>query len=259
MRNAGVPRLRSYAASLGMTRWWLEEVEAGGEGYECEEGSQDDVEGVVIAADDGSQGDGYGDAEKDEADGDGGVEKDEGDGEGGSNMCAGEGDGVDASVLENPAVEDAAFVDLGRRRCCGGLDERAWRVGRDERSDGIAKVRGDEDDEPESGDLAAQVGEVEGEESERDERIAGEVGHLQQEADAGAQGAGLRGDGGNEAVVEVEEALLDAWVWREKELSGLPVRDEEERDGEPVAENGGGFGWECAGYEESDGQDDSSG
>ena len=48
-------------------------------------------------------------------------------------------------------------------------------------------------------------------------------------------------DSGEKMLVDGKQALLNDSIRLEEELASLPVRNEEEGDGDPVAEDGGSF------------------
>src|SRR3954471_13240902 len=75
-----------------------------------EGGSGEDVEGVVVAADDCAERDGDREDEKEETCGQREAQQNERHGEGRGDVCAGEGDGVNATMSQNPTVEGSPLV-----------------------------------------------------------------------------------------------------------------------------------------------------
>src|SRR5258708_1041638 len=99
-------------------------------------------------------------------------------------MRAGKRDGVDASALENPAVERASLVRLFLGRRCVGLvtPKTAGRERRYKGRNGVADIGRHQDDEPEAAYLFAQPSHVHREKAERHERITEEISHLEKKA-----------------------------------------------------------------------------
>src|SRR5579859_3914291 len=99
-------------------------------------------------------------------------------------MRAGERDGVDASVLEDPAIEDAPLIRVFRGRSCVGLvtDKAAWRKRRHKGRNSIADVGRHQYDEPEAAYLFPQPSHIHREKAERHQRIAEEISHFEKQA-----------------------------------------------------------------------------
>ena len=139
-------------------------------------------------------------------------------------------------MLENPAIEDSRLSRLRWGRLAAG--EVPGRICGHKGCDRVTEIGGDQDHQPKARDVGALAGGIEGEQAQRHQRIAEEVGDFQEEAKAGAGCAGGSGRLGHQPAVEGQEALFDAVVRALERLAGLPVRDKEESDCQPVTQSG---------------------
>ncbi len=143
---------------------------------------------------------------------------------------------MNTAMLQNPAIKDPRFACLRARRRRTGQVTR--REGGHKRRECVTEVGRNQDYQPELGHMATPAGQVEGQQTERHQGIAKEVGNFQGHAQQAAGSAGGVGHPRHQPVIECQQPLLQVVVRSLEELAGLPVRHQEKTHGKPVAQYG---------------------
>src|SRR5690242_18260195 len=152
-------------------------------------------------------------------------------------MAARKSDGVNAGLPKDPMIEASDFRD--RHLECVIPAQHPWRQSLHKRRYCVASISWRQDYRPVVINGTAQASDIENDQAKRDERECQDISKFKISTQSDADGGALRFETQQlkESAIECNKPLFHARIRSCEELANLPVRDEQQGGGKPVANN----------------------